>query len=58
MEEKKLDKNTIIGFGLIFLVVMWMTFSSTQKAAEEDAALKKAEKLAAKTSKKKLKQLP
>ena len=55
MEEKKLDKNTIIGFGLIFLVVMWMTFSSTQKAAEEDAALKKAEKLAAKNKQKEIK---
>ena len=47
MEEKKFDKNTIIGFGLIFIIVMWMTFSSTQKAAKEDAEKKKSEKLAA-----------
>ena len=47
MEEKKLDKNTIIGFGLIFVIVMWMTFSSTQNAAKEDAAKKKSEKIAA-----------
>ena len=55
MEEKKLDRNTILGFGLIFVIVMWMTFSSTQKAAEEDAAKKKVEKLAAINKQKELK---
>lgn len=47
MEEKKLDRNTIIGFGLIFVLVMWMTFSSTQNAAKEDADKKKVEKAVA-----------
>ena len=55
MEDKKLDKNTIIGFGLIFVIVMWMTFSSTQKAAKEDAEKKKVEKLAASYKQKELK---
>ena len=55
MEDKKLDKNTIIGFGLIFVVVMWMTFSSTQNAAKEDAAKKKVEQLAAINKQKELK---
>ena len=55
MEEKKLDRNTIIGFGLIFVIVMWMTFSSTQKAAQEDADKKKVEKLAAIAKQKELK---
>ena len=41
MEEKKLDKNTIIGFALIFVIVLWMTFSSTKKAAQEDDAKRK-----------------
>ncbi len=45
MEEKKLDKNTIIGFALIFVIVLWMTFSSTQKAAKEDDAKRKLAKL-------------
>ena len=44
MEEKKLDKNTIIGFALIFVIVLWMTFSSTKKAAQEDDAKRKLAK--------------
>ena len=37
MEQKKFDKNTIIGFGLIFIIVMWMTFTSSQKTIKEQA---------------------
>ena len=55
MEEKKFDKNTIIGFGLIFIIVMWMTFSSTQNAAKEDAEKKRVEKLAKIAKQKELK---
>ncbi len=45
MEEKKFDKNTIIGFALIFVIVLWMTYSSTQKAAKEDDAKRKVARL-------------
>lgn len=40
MEEKKFDKNSIIGFGLIFIIVMWMMFNS--KKTEEKELLEKA----------------
>jgi YidC/Oxa1 family membrane protein insertase len=35
MEEKKFDKNSIIGFALIFLIVMWMMYNSQQAAQKE-----------------------
>ena len=35
MEEKKFDKNSIIGFGLIFIIVMWMMYNSQQSAQKE-----------------------
>ncbi|MBC7524351.1 MAG: membrane protein insertase YidC [Flavobacterium sp.] len=41
MEEKKLDKNTIIGFGLIFLIVVWIMYNSTQTAKKEQAIKEK-----------------
>lgn len=37
MEEKKFDKNSIIGFGLIFLIVMWMMYNSQQAEQKEQA---------------------
>ena len=37
MEEKKFDKNSIIGFGLIFLIVMWMMYNSQKTAQKEQA---------------------
>ena len=35
MEEKKFDRNSIIGFGLIFIIVMWMMYNSQQSAQKE-----------------------
>lgn len=37
MEEKKLDINTIIGFTLIFGILIWMLYQN-QPSAEELAA--------------------
>ena len=37
MEEKKFDKNSLIGFGLIFLIVMWMMYNSQKTAQKEQA---------------------
>jgi YidC/Oxa1 family membrane protein insertase len=45
MEEKKFDKNSIIGFGLIFVIVMWMMYNSQQTAIKEQAEKAKKEKL-------------
>ena len=45
MEEKKFDKNSIIGFGLIFLLIMWMMFNSQKNAQKEQAEKAKQEKL-------------
>ncbi len=45
MEEKKFDKNSIIGFGLIFVIVMWMMYNSQQTAVKEQAEKAKKEKL-------------
>jgi YidC/Oxa1 family membrane protein insertase len=41
MEEKKLDLNSLIGFGLIFLILVWVMYNSQQKDAVEQG--KKAE---------------
>ena len=35
MEEKKFDFNTIIGFGLIFVIIMWMMYNG-QKTTENE----------------------
>ena len=45
MEEKKFDKNSIIGFALIFLIVMWMMFNSQKNARKEQAEKAKQEKI-------------
>jgi YidC/Oxa1 family membrane protein insertase len=45
MEEKKFDKNSIIGFGLIFLIVMWMIYNSQKTAQKEQAEKAKQEKI-------------
>jgi len=45
MEEKKFDKNSIIGFGLLFLIVMWMFYNGAQNAKKEQAAKEKQEKI-------------
>ncbi|WP_297334495.1 membrane protein insertase YidC [Flavobacterium sp.] len=41
MEEKKLDIKTIIGFGLIMLLLIWMIYNQT---AEQDAEAREKEK--------------
>jgi len=41
MEEKKLDVNSLVGFGLIFLILVWVMYNSQQKDAAEQ--IKKAE---------------
>ena len=35
MEEKKLDVNSLIGFGLIFIILVWVMYNSQQKDAAE-----------------------
>ncbi|RXR23258.1 membrane protein insertase YidC [Flavobacterium stagni] len=45
MEEKKFDKNSIIGFALIFILVMWMMFNSKQNEEKEAAAKAKQEQI-------------
>ncbi len=45
MEEKKFDKNSIIGFGLIFVIVMWMMYNSQKTAQKEQADKAKQEQL-------------
>lgn len=45
MEEKKLDKNTIIGFALIFLILIWIMFNSQKQAEKEQAEKAKQEKI-------------
>lgn len=45
MEEKKFDKNSIIGFVLIFGIIMWMMYNSQKTAQEEQAQKIKQEKI-------------
>jgi YidC/Oxa1 family membrane protein insertase len=45
MEEKKFDKNSIIGFALIFAIIMWMMYNSQKTAQEEQAQKIKQEKI-------------
>ena len=53
MEKKKFDFNTIIGFGLIFVIIVWMSYNSQDEAVKEEAKAKKekaAQVQAAKTN--------
>ena len=45
MEEKKFDKNSLIGFALIFIIMMWMMFNWQKDAQKEQAEKVKKEKL-------------
>lgn len=45
MEEKKFDKNSIIGFALIFIIVMYMMFNSQKEAQKEEAEKAKKEQI-------------
>lgn len=44
MEEKKTDLNSIIGFFLIFLLILWMMYNNAQEQAKENE-LAKTEKV-------------
>ena len=48
MEEKKFDLNSIIGFALIFGIVMWMMYNSQKTAEKEQAEKAKKEIIAQK----------
>ena len=45
MEEKKLDLNSIIGFGLIFLILIWVMYNSQQNTAKEELEKAKQEQV-------------
>ncbi len=40
MEKKKFDFNTIIGFGLIFVIIVWMSYNSQADEVKEQAKAK------------------
>jgi YidC/Oxa1 family membrane protein insertase len=42
MEKKKFDFNTIIGFGLIFVIIVWMSYNSQADEAKEQVKAKQA----------------
>ncbi|MES2811336.1 MAG: membrane protein insertase YidC [Bacteroidota bacterium] len=46
MEQKKFDLNSIIGFALIFGIMMWIMYQNTPSQAEIDAKKAKQEKVA------------
>ncbi len=48
MEEKKLDVNSIIGFGLIFVILIWVMYNSQQSEVEEKAKQAQKEQVEAK----------
>ncbi len=48
MEEKKLDLNSIIGFGLIFLILIWVMYNSQQNEAKEKVKQTQQEQVEAK----------
>ncbi|MDI1316357.1 membrane protein insertase YidC [Flavobacterium sp.] len=50
MEKKKFDFNTIIGFGLIFVIIVWMSYNSQADEVKEQAKAKQAKVEEAKTT--------
>ncbi|MFM2213955.1 MAG: Membrane protein insertase YidC [Bacteroidota bacterium] len=46
MEKKKFDFNSIIGFGLIFVIIMWMMYNNRQTELKEQQEKAKTEKVA------------
>jgi len=44
MEQKKFDFNSIIGFGLIFIIIMWMMYNNRQTELKEQQEKAKTEK--------------
>ncbi len=49
-EKKKFDFNTIIGFGLIFIIIMWMMYNNRQTEQKEELEKVKTEKATKATS--------
>ncbi|WP_293874842.1 membrane protein insertase YidC [Flavobacterium sp.] len=45
MENKKFDFNTIIGFGLIFVIIMWIMYNNKTKDLKEKQEKVKTEKV-------------
>ena len=45
MEEKKFDKNSIIGFALIFIIIMWIFYNNQQSEQKKLAEKAKQEKI-------------
>lgn len=45
MEEKKFDKNSIIGFFLLFVIIAWMMYNTQQQAQKEQLEKAKKEKI-------------
>lgn len=45
MEEKKFDKNSIIGFALIFIIIMWIFYNNQQSEQKRLAEKAKQEKI-------------
>ena len=46
MEVKKFDFNTIIGFGLIFVIIVWMMYNNSNSELKEQQEKAKTEKAA------------
>ena len=46
MEQKKFDFNSIIGFGLIFVIIMWIMYNNRQTELKEQQEKAKTEKAA------------
>lgn len=49
-EKKKFDFNTIIGFGLIFVIIMWMMYNNNTTEVKEQQEKSKTEKAAKATT--------
>lgn len=49
MEKKKFDFNSIIGFGLIFVIILWMMYNNRQEELKEQAKTKTEKAAQAKT---------
>lgn len=50
MEKKKFDFNTIIGFGLIFIIIVWMSYNNQAETVKEEAKAKTEKATQAKAS--------
>ncbi len=55
MEQKKFDFNSIIGFALIFIIILWMMYNNRQDEVKEQAKAKQKKQYKPKPRKKLLK---